>query len=30
MQISYITDHVALIMECFLKVTKQNNVKLEF
>ena len=26
--IFYITDHVALIMKCFLKVTPQNNEKI--
>ena len=30
MQIFYITDNVALIMKCFLKVTLQNNKKIKF
>ena len=30
MQIVYITDHVALKMLCFLKVTPQNNEKIKF
>ena len=28
MQIFYIIDHVAIIMQCFIKVTPQNNERI--